>query len=108
MNNSIVTTSYKQNGIAIRREVFASYPAQAIIIHLSASKPVLNFTAHLESPHPVTQDSDSQAIYLKGQAPAHAQRRDIEHMKRFNTQRLHPEYFDQTGHVIQKASNLWK
>ena len=81
MNNSIVTTSYKQNGIAIRREVFASYPAQAIIIHLSASKPVLNFTAHLESPHPVTQDSDSQAIYLKGQAPAHAQRRDIEHMK---------------------------
>ena len=35
MNNSIVTTSYKQNGIAIRREVFASYPAQAIIIHLS-------------------------------------------------------------------------
>ena len=30
MENAVVTTSYKQNGVKISREVFASYPAQAI------------------------------------------------------------------------------
>lgn len=107
MEKSIVTTSYKQSGVTIHREVFASYPAQAIIIHLKASKPALNFTAYLDSPHPVSNESDSQAIYLKGQAPAHAQRRDTEHMKRFNTQRLHPEYFDSIGNLIQQKHVIY-
>ena len=107
MENAVVTTFYKQNGVKISREVFASYPAQAIIIHLKASKPVLSFTAYLSSPHPVNNESDSQVVYLKGQAPAHAQRRDTEHMKRFNTQRLHPEYFDATGHIIQKKHVIY-
>lgn len=101
MERAIVTTSYKQNGVTITKEVFASYPAQAIIVHLKASKPALNFTAYIDSPHPSIKESDQQAIYLKGQAPAHAQRRDIAHMQRFNTQRLHPEYFNQEGDVIQ-------
>lgn len=107
MKNAVVTTSYKQNGVKISREVFASYPAQAIVIHLKASKPVLSFTAYLSSPHPVNNESDSQVVYLKGQAPAHAQRRDTEHMKRFNTQRLHPEYFDATGHIVQKKHVIY-
>ena len=107
MENAVVTTFYKQNGVKISREVFASYPAQAIIIHLKASKPVLSFTAYLSSPHPVNNESDSQVVYLKGQAPAHAQRRDTEHMKRFNTQHLHPEYFDATGHIIQKKHVIY-
>ena len=107
MENAVVTTSYKQNGVKISREVFASYPAQAIVIHLKASKPVLSFTAYLNSPHPVTNESDSQVVYLKGQAPAHAQRRDTEHMKRFNTQHLHPEYFNATGHIIQKKHVIY-
>ena len=107
MENAVVTTFYKQNGVKISREVFASYPAQAIIIHLKASKPVLSFTAYLSSPHPVNNESDSQVVYLKGQAPANAQRRDTEHMKRFNTQRLHPEYFDATGHIIQKKHVIY-
>lgn len=108
MENAVVTTSYKQNGVKISREVFASYPAQAIVIHLKASKPVLSFTAYLNSPHPVTNESDSQVVYLKGQAPAHAQRRDTEHMKRFNTQHLHPEYFNAAGLSYRKARDLWK
>lgn len=107
MESAVVTTSYKQNGVKISREVFASYPAQAIVIHLKASKPVLSFTAYLESPHPADYESDSRVIYLKGQTPAHAQRRDTDHMKRFNTQRLHPEYFDATGHIIQKKHVIY-
>ena len=107
MESAIVTTSYRQNGVKINREVFASYPAQAIVIHLKASKPVLSFTAYLDSPHPADCESDSRVIYLKGQAPAHAQRRDTVHMKRFNTQRLHPEYFDAEGHIIQKKHVIY-
>lgn len=107
MENSIVTTSYQQNGVTIEREVFASYPAQAIVVHLKASKPVLNFSAYLESPHPTTKDSDSQSIYLKGQAPAHVQQRSIKHMEQFKTQRLHPEYFDSTGHVIRERKIIY-
>lgn len=107
MKNATVCTSYKQNGVTITREVFASYPAQAIVIHLKASKPVLNFTAYFTSLHPVANESDSQAIYLKGQAPAHVQRRDIGHFKKFKTQRLHPEYFDITGKVKQNKHVIY-
>ena len=28
-------------------------------------------------------------------------------MKRFNTQRLHPEYFDASGHIIQKKQVIY-
>lgn len=107
MEHAIVTTSYKQNGVSIRREVFASYPAQAIIVHLKASKPVLNFKASLASLHPSKIDAEENQLFLKGQAPAHAQRRDIEHMQRFGTQRLHPEYFDPEGNVIQNKHVIY-
>lgn len=101
MERAVVTTSYKQDGVSISREVFASYPAQAIVIHIKASKPILNFKAYLSSLHPVSNMSDTTAVYLKGKAPAHAQRRDIAHMQKFNTQRLHPEYFDASRRAIR-------
>lgn len=101
LEKAIVSTTYKQNGVSISREVFASYPAQAIVVHLKASKPVLNFQVNLASLHPTTTQVDGNILYLKGQAPAHAQRRDTTHMRRFNTERLHPEYFDEEGRVIQ-------
>lgn len=101
LNTAVVTTSFKQNGVQIRREVFASYPAQAIVVHIEASEPILNFNAYMRSEHPVKNESDVEAVYLKGQAPAHAQRRDLANMKEFNTQRLHPEYFDKDGKVIR-------
>ena len=101
MGKAVVSTSYKQNGVAISREVFASYPAQAIVVHIKAAKPILNFKAYLSSTHPASHTSDPASVYLKGQAPAHAQRRDTTHMQKFNTQKLHPEYFDATGRVIQ-------
>lgn len=101
MEKAIVSTTYKQNGVSISREVFASYPAQGIVVHLKASKPVLNFQVNLASLHPTTTQTDNNILYLKGQAPAHAQRRDTTHMRRFKTERLHPEYFDEEGRVIQ-------
>lgn len=107
MEKAIVSTTYKQKGVSISREVFASYPAQAIVIHLKASKPILDFTVNLSSLHPTTTNADGNILYIKGQAPAHTQRRDTTHMRRFNTERLHPEYFDKENRVIQTKQVIY-
>ena len=59
LSRAIVTTSYRQGGTGIRREVFASFPAQAIVIHIEADSPVLSFDAYLGSRHPVRQTASS-------------------------------------------------
>ena len=52
LDTGITTTTYQVNDVIYTREVFASYPAQAIVIRLSANKPgQLTFTASLDSPH---------------------------------------------------------
>lgn len=107
MTKAVVKTDYKINNVHVKREVFASYPAQAIIIKLSAAKPILNFDAYISSEHPYKTISDDDNIYIKGQAPAHAQRRDISHMRTFNTERLHPEYFDSEENVIREEHIIY-
>lgn len=101
MENAIVTTSYRKDGATIKREVFASYPDQAIVIHIEADRPVLDFTAYTGSVHPVVTCCENGEFVMKGHAPAHAQRRDIANMREFHTERLHPEYFDKDGNVIR-------
>lgn len=52
LDNAITTVTYKSDNIRYRREVFASAPAQAIIIRLESSdNKGLSFTAGLNSPH---------------------------------------------------------
>ncbi len=52
LDTAIATTTYRVNGIVFKREVFASYPAQVIVIHLSASEPGhIAVHAALSSPH---------------------------------------------------------
>jgi len=52
LDTAVATTSYRVGKVKFTREVFASYPAQAIIVRLSASEPgQLTFTASLDSPH---------------------------------------------------------
>ena len=52
LDDAIASTSFTANGVTFRREVFASWPAQAIIVRLTASRPgSLSFTASLQSAH---------------------------------------------------------
>lgn len=102
MEKAVVTTSYTKDGVGISRKVFASYPAQAIVIRIEAEKPVLDFTAEMSSLHPVETVGFEEGITMKGQAPAHAQRRSIAQMREYGTERLHPEYFDRKGNVIRE------
>lgn len=39
LNNAIATVSFTANGVAYRREYFASHPDQVIVIHLTADRP---------------------------------------------------------------------
>lgn len=51
IEKAIATTTYTANGIEYTREVFASVPAQTIVIRLTSSKPGgLSFDASLASP----------------------------------------------------------
>ena len=43
MENGIVSTSYIKNGVKMAREVFVSHPDQAIVVHICADRPVLDF-----------------------------------------------------------------
>lgn len=56
LSRAVATTRYKVNGVTYTREVFASVPAQAIIVQLSSSKPGgLSFNAYLSTPQPGAQ-----------------------------------------------------
>jgi alpha-L-fucosidase 2 len=50
LDTGISGVEYTQNGIQFRREVFASHPANAIVVHLTSSKPT-TFTASLKCAH---------------------------------------------------------
>jgi len=50
LDTGIAVTEFTANGITYRREVFASHPANAIIVHLTFSKPA-EFTAMLKCAH---------------------------------------------------------
>jgi alpha-L-fucosidase 2 len=51
IEKAVATTSYTVNGVKYTREVFASVPAQTIIIRITSSKPgALGFSAYLTTP----------------------------------------------------------
>jgi alpha-L-fucosidase 2 len=58
LDTGITTTEFTANGITYRREVFASYPANAVIVHLSSSKPA-TFKASLKCAHVNCKDGDA-------------------------------------------------
>ncbi len=55
LDTGIATTEFTAGGIQYRREVFASYPANAIVVHLTSSQPT-RFTATLKCAHANCKD----------------------------------------------------
>ncbi len=52
LETAIASTEFAENGVTYRREAFASWPAQAIIVRLTASKPgSITLNAALSSAH---------------------------------------------------------
>ena len=56
LDNAVAATQFVVNGVTYRREVFASWPAQAIIVRIGASKAgSVSFKASLSSAHKEAQ-----------------------------------------------------
>jgi alpha-L-fucosidase 2 len=55
LETAISSVAYSSKGVLYRREIFASYPANAIVVRLTANRPgSLAFTASMKSSHPAT------------------------------------------------------
>ncbi len=76
LEEAITSVYYEVKGVKFKREVFASSPGQAVVIHLeSSNKEALNFTAGLGSPHSNSNVSvEGDQIVLKGKANDYHQR----------------------------------
>lgn len=74
VGNATSITRFTVNGVTFTREIFASAPAQVIVIRLTASKKgALDFTALARSPHPISKQLIGRdELAIRGKAPAHA------------------------------------
>ena len=65
--NGIASVKYNQEGIQLKREIFASYPAKALIVHLSASKAkALSFTLDINRPERFTTVAQQNKLLMTG------------------------------------------
>ncbi|MBN8456973.1 MAG: glycoside hydrolase family 95 protein [Verrucomicrobia bacterium] len=52
LDTAVSTVTYQAGGITFKRECFASFPDQVIVLRMSADKPAsISFNARLDSPH---------------------------------------------------------
>ncbi len=67
LENGIVRISYIQDGIKYEREIFASYPDRALVIHLKTSKKHnLSFSVSLDRPERYSTTIDGGHLLMKG------------------------------------------
>ena len=70
LEEAVSTVAYEVSGVKYKREVFASNPDQALVLHLESSKKnALTFSIGLDSPHSeYTVSIENNEIILKGKA----------------------------------------
>lgn len=73
LDSAVARTEYEAGGVTFVREVFASHPAQVLVIRVTASKPAaLTFRASFRHPLPIkTTAPVPDTIRMTGKAPAH-------------------------------------
>lgn len=72
LNRGVVTITYSRNGVNYKRELFASFPDQAIVMNVSADKKkAIAFTAGLGSQVNHQTKTDGDQVVINGQAPFH-------------------------------------
>ncbi len=71
LNTAVVQETFEVGGVQYTREIFASQPAQAMVVHLTASRPgKLSFTAALDSQLPHQINTESESCRLAGRCPS--------------------------------------
>ena len=67
LETGVVTTTYARDGVRYRREAFASSPADAVIVRLTADAPgMIAFDAEFETPQPGDAAASGSSLTLKG------------------------------------------
>ncbi|MFF0269932.1 glycoside hydrolase N-terminal domain-containing protein [Kribbella sp. NPDC004536] len=70
LDAAVATTQYDLGGVAVRQEAFVSAPADALVVRLTASEPVLELTARLTSKLQSRPHAVDGGLGLLLQAPA--------------------------------------
>ena len=100
ISNAVSAITYTVNGVNYKREYFASFPDQVIVMHFSADKKgELNFNALLSSVHPNAKQSalDKNTIMLHGTVPGFVSRRTLEYIEQKGDQHKYPEIYTEDG-----------
>lgn len=71
LERAVARVSYTCGGVKYEREYFASYPAKAIFVRLTADKPILGFTASFDSLLNVSVKAENRALQITGRCPEH-------------------------------------
>lgn len=80
MNNALSTVTFRAGGVTYTRETFISYPAQLLVIRLSADrKGAITFNTHFQNPMPHGVKAVSERyVVMKGKAPQYVANRPSE------------------------------
>ena len=98
ISDAVAHVSYRQSGVTFERESFASHPAGALVVRLTASAPVLDCTIRLDSPHPTAQlEANGATLQMSGRVPALVVRRTWKWLEENREQWKYPELFDENG-----------
>lgn len=67
LDSGLVKISYSKNNVRFRREIFASYPDRALVIHLTADKEgALSFNSSLSRPERFEVSSEGDHLLMTG------------------------------------------
>ncbi len=71
MEEAVATVDFCTEGVHYHREMFATYPGNAIIVKLSADKPVMDVEISLDSELKCTFEERESGIHFSGRCPEH-------------------------------------
>jgi len=99
ISKSLAEVSYTQNDVNYKREIFASYPDNVIIIHYIASnKNSIDINLKFTSPHITAQTVAKDGhLLLNGKAPGFADRRPFKVLEERGYTKYYPELYDSKG-----------
>jgi alpha-L-fucosidase 2 len=100
LSEAVAKTRYRSNGAKFTRELFISYPDDAMVIRLKSDKAeALNFSLSMKSIHPTlksTADGNSGFVFT-GQVPGFVLRRTLEWVEERKQTWKYPEIWDKEG-----------
>ncbi len=109
LRDAVAKMHYRRGGVGFEREVFASFPDDAIIVRLHSDKPgALTFRVTLDSPHPtakLARSADNEVV-MAGQLPGFALRRTLAYVEQHGEQWKYPEVWNKDGSRKPFASDI--